>query len=70
MTADFLFYVRWQSEKLLDLRVLNQVILIRLIKINEKKVFCYFFFALSIERTWPDLHFTSDYILYNWVCDE
>ncbi len=21
--------------------------------------------ALSIERTWPDLHFTADYILYN-----
>ncbi len=29
-----------------------------------------FFFALSIERTCPDLHFTTDYILYNWVCDE
>ncbi len=28
------------------------------------------FFALSIERTCPDLHFTTDYILYNWVCDE
>ncbi len=28
------------------------------------------YFALSIERTWPDLHFTTDYILYNWVCDE
>ncbi len=23
------------------------------------------FFALSIERTCPDLHFTTDYILYN-----
>ncbi len=20
--------------------------------------------------SWPDLHFTTDYILYNWVCDE
>ncbi len=29
-----------------------------------------YFFALSIERTRPDLHFTTDYILYNWVCDE
>ncbi len=28
------------------------------------------YFALSIKRTWPDLHFTTDYILYNWVCDE
>ncbi len=28
------------------------------------------YFALSIERTWTDLHFTTDYILYNWVCDE
>ncbi len=28
------------------------------------------YFALSIERTCPDLHFTTDYILYNWVCDE
>ncbi len=28
------------------------------------------YFALSIERTWPDLHFTTDYFLYNWVCDE
>ncbi len=26
--------------------------------------------ALSIERTWPDLHFTTNYILYNGVCDE
>ncbi len=24
------------------------------------------YFALSIERTWPDLHFTTDYILYQW----
>ncbi len=31
---------------------------------------CVMYFALSIERTWPDLHFTTDYILYNWVCDE
>ncbi len=31
---------------------------------------CVTFFALSIERTWPDLHFTTNYILYNWVCDE
>ncbi len=23
-----------------------------------------------IERTCPDFHFTTDYILYNWVCDE
>ncbi len=28
------------------------------------------YFALSIERTWPDLHFTTDYTLYNWVPDE
>ncbi len=28
------------------------------------------FFALSTERTWLDLHFTSDYTLYNLVCDE
>ncbi len=25
---------------------------------------------LIAEETWPDLHFTTDYILYNWVCDE
>ncbi len=38
---------------------------------------CYFylililnFFALSTERTWLDLHFTSYYTLYNLVCDE
>ncbi len=31
---------------------------------------CVTYFALFIERTWPDLHFTTDYILYNWVCDE
>ncbi len=31
---------------------------------------CVTYFALSIEWTWPDLHFTTDYILYNWVCDE
>ncbi len=26
--------------------------------------------ALSIERTCPDLHFTTDYTLYDFVCDE
>ncbi len=31
---------------------------------------CVTYFALSTEQTWPDLHFTTDYILYNWVCDE
>ncbi len=30
----------------------------------------YFFFALSIERTCPDLHFTTDYTLYDCVCDK
>ncbi len=28
------------------------------------------FFTLSIERTCPDLHFTTDYTLYDCVCDE
>ncbi len=28
------------------------------------------FFALSIERTCPDLHFTTDYTLYDYVRDE
>ncbi len=28
------------------------------------------FFALSIERTCPDLHFTTDYTMYDYVCDE
>ncbi len=27
-------------------------------------------FALSTERTWLDLHFTSDYTLYNLLCDK
>ncbi len=31
-------------------------------------IFC--FFALSIERTCPDLHFTTDYTLYDCVCDK
>ncbi len=31
---------------------------------------CVTYFALSIERTWPDLYCTTDYILYNWVCDK
>ncbi len=31
---------------------------------------CFIFFALSIERTCPDLHFTTDYTLYDCVCDE
>ncbi len=30
----------------------------------------FFFFALSIERTCPDLHFTTDYTLYDCVCDK
>ncbi len=30
----------------------------------------FLFFALSIERTCPDLHFTTDYTLYDCVCDE
>jgi len=38
-------------------------------------VLCYFYiifyyFALSTERTWFDLHFTSNYTLYNWLCDK
>ncbi len=28
------------------------------------------FFAFSIERTCPDLHFTTDYTLYDCVCDK
>ncbi len=28
-------------------------------------LFIFFFFALSIERTCPDLHFTTDYTLYD-----
>ncbi len=31
---------------------------------------CVTYFSLSIERTWPDLYFTTDHILYNWVCDK
>ncbi len=30
----------------------------------------FYFFALSIERTCPDLHFTTDYTLYDCVCDK
>ncbi len=30
----------------------------------------FYFFALSIERTRPDLHFTTDYTLYDCVCDK
>ncbi len=40
-------------------------------------VLCYFYriffiysFALSTERNWFDLHFTSDYTLYNLLCDK
>ncbi len=33
-------------------------------------LFCVTYFALSTERTWSDLHFITDYILYNLVCDE
>ncbi len=33
-------------------------------------IIIYFFFALSIERTCPDLHFTTDYTLYDCVCDK
>ncbi len=29
----------------------------------------FYFFALSIERTCPDLHFTTDYTLYDCVCE-
>ncbi len=32
--------------------------------------YIYIYSIVSIERTWPDLHFTTDYILYNWVWDE
>ncbi len=32
--------------------------------------FIFNFFALSIERTCPDLHFTTDYTLYDCVCDK
>ncbi len=30
----------------------------------------FYSFALSTERTWFDLHFTSDYTLYNSLCDK
>ncbi len=30
----------------------------------------FYFFALSIERTCPNLHFTTDYTLYDCVCDK
>ncbi len=33
-------------------------------------LFFFIFFALSIERTCPDLHFTTDYTLYDCVCDK
>ncbi len=33
-------------------------------------IIIFFFFALSIERTCPDLHFTTDYTLYDCVCDK
>ncbi len=33
-------------------------------------IILFLFFALAIERTGLDLHFTTDYILYNWACDE
>ncbi len=35
-----------------------------------------FLIIISVENSYlhiihlPDLHFTTDYILYNWVCDE
>ncbi len=32
--------------------------------------FYFYYFALSTERIWFDLHFTSDYTLYNLLCDE
>ncbi len=32
--------------------------------------FYFYSFALSTERTWFDLHFTSDYTLYNLLCDK
>ncbi len=32
--------------------------------------FYFYYFALSTEWTWFDLHFTSDYTLYNLLCDE
>ncbi len=33
-------------------------------------IISFFFFALSIERTCPDLHSTTDYTLYDCVCDK
>jgi len=32
--------------------------------------FYFYSFALSTERTWFDLHFTSDYTQYNLLCDK
>ncbi len=32
--------------------------------------FYFYYFALSPERTWFHLHFTSDYTLYNLLCDK
>ncbi len=33
-------------------------------------IIIFYFFALSIERTCPDLYFTTDYTLYDCVCDK
>ncbi len=33
-------------------------------------ILLFVFFALSIERTCPDLHFNTDYTLYDCVCDK
>ncbi len=46
------------------------VLLLMLFLFSILLLLCVFFFALSIERTCPDLHFTTDYTLYDCVCDK
>ncbi len=50
--------------------VLCFIVLLLMIFLFSILLLLFFFFALSIERTCPDLHFTTDYTLYDCVCDK
>ncbi len=60
----FLFYCTFYSLFLFFYLYICSCVVLLLYNFN------FYSFALSTERTWFDLHFTSDYTLYNLLCDE
>ncbi len=78
----FLLYYYLLSPQYTILHILLFFIFLILIFINLFYLYYVYIYVYSLVLVWtvynilhcplsgPDLHFTTDYILYNWVCDE